>query len=87
MYRLLNTFLILIITIFLFNVSKYYFSNKNIYNSNYNRSNIDIIIKDKIADLPILINDTNNVIEFNNSFEEEIKIEKKRSFWDLLKTK
>ena len=53
----------------------------------YNRSNIDEILKEKIKDLPILINDTNNVIEFNDSFDEEINDNKKRSFWDLLKNR
>ena len=51
---------------------------------NYNRQNIEEIIKDKISNLPILLNDTNNVIEFNNSIEDNIK-ENKRSFWDLIK--
>ena len=36
--------------------------------------------------LPILENDTNNVIVFNDSFSEEINNDKLRSFWDLLKT-
>ena len=53
----------------------------------YNRSNIDEILKEKIKDLPILANDTNNVIAFNDSFEEEIDEDKKRSFWELLKDK
>ena len=53
----------------------------------YNRSNIDEILEEKIVDLPILLNDTNNVIEFNDSFENDIKNEKKRSFWNLLKIK
>jgi hypothetical protein len=50
-----------------------------------NRSNIEEIIKTKISNIPILKNDTNNVIEFNSSFSEEIKDNKRRSFWDLLK--
>ena len=53
----------------------------------YNRSNIDEILKEKIKDLPILANDTNNVIAFNDTFEEEIDEDKKRSFWELLKDK
>ena len=52
----------------------------------YNRSNIDEILKEKIKDLPILANDTNNVIALC-SFEEEIDKDKKRSFWELLKDK
>ena len=71
---------------FLVLIFKYYFSNKNMKEKNYNRQNIDEIIKEKISDLPVLLNDTNNVIEFNNSIEENIN-EKKRSFWNLLKNK
>ena len=52
---------------------------------NLNRSNIEEIINNKISNIPILENDTNNVIEFNSSFSQEIKDNKKRSFWDLLK--
>ena len=79
--------MILSIIFFLVLIFKYYFSNKNMKEKNYNRQNIDEIIKEKISDLPVLLNDTNNVIEFNDSFENETNSEKKRSFWDLLKNK
>ena len=82
--KALNTIMILLIITFLFSIFKYYSSNKNMNKKNYNRQNIEEIIKDKISNLPILLNDTNNVIEFNNSIEDSIK-EKKRSFWDLIK--
>ncbi len=78
--------MILSIIFFLVLIFKYYFSNKNMKEKNYNRQNIDEIIKEKISDLPVLLNDTNNVIEFNNSIEENIN-EKKRSFWNLLKNR
>ena len=87
MSKILNTLLLLFILFFIFGIFKYYSSNKNINIKNHNRSNIDEILKGKIKDLPILINDTNNVIEFNDSFELEINEGKKRSFWDLLKKK
>tara|TARA_Y100000768_G_C23917187_1_gene652965 strand:- start:644 stop:907 length:264 start_codon:yes stop_codon:yes gene_type:complete len=87
MSKILNTLLLLSVLFFIFGIFKYYSSNKNINIKNHNRSNIDEILKGKIKDLPILINDTNNVIEFNDSFELEINEGKKRSFWDLLKKK
>ena len=49
-------------------LNHYYSSNKNIKNKDYKRSNIDEILKEKLDNLPILSNDTNDVIEFNNSF-------------------
>ena len=77
----------LLVIFFIAGVSNFYFSNKNISLKDYNRSNIDLILKEKIRDLPILANDTSNIIEFNDSFEEEKNNEKKRSFWELLNKK
>tara|TARA_B100001121_G_C18499167_1_gene531133 strand:+ start:273 stop:542 length:270 start_codon:yes stop_codon:yes gene_type:complete len=85
MYKVLNIFMILLICIFILFIFKYYSSNKNLSNKNYNRLNIDQIINEKIDNLPILENNTNNVVEFNDSFDEEININKKRNFWDLFK--
>ena len=85
MYKVLNIFMILLICIFIFFIFKYYSSNKNLSIKNYNRLNIDQIINEKINNLPILDNDTNNVIEFNDSFDDEINNNKKRNFWDLFK--
>ena len=85
MYKVINLFFVIIIFLFFFNIYNYYSSNKNIKNINLNRSNIEAIVKTKISNIPILKNDTNNVIEFNSSFSEEIKNNKKRNFWDLLK--
>tara|TARA_B100001248_G_C27275175_1_gene404985 strand:+ start:147 stop:413 length:267 start_codon:yes stop_codon:yes gene_type:complete len=88
MIRILNILMVLIIILFIFFTFKYYSSNKNINTKDYNRLNIDLILKDKTSGLPILKNNTNNIIEFNNSLENEIdKYEKKRKFWDLLKNK
>lgn len=85
MIKAFNIFMAFIIFVFILSISNYYFSKKNINSKNFNRSNIDQILKEKITDLPILVNDTNNVIEFNNSIESETDIKKKRSFWDLIK--
>ena len=77
----------LLVIFFIFKVFSFYSSNKNINLKNYNRSNIDLILKEKIKDLPSLANDTNNIIEFNDSFDEEVNSDKKRSFWELLNKK
>ena len=75
----------LLIIIFILSIYNYYSSNKNIDAKNYNRKNIDQILREKIIDLPVLKNDTDNVIEFNNSLKDGIEENKRRSFWDLLK--
>ena len=87
MYKIINLLLITFFLIFFYNVYKYYSSNKNIKDINLNRLNIEKDIKAKISSIPTLENDTNNVIEFNNSFDEQIKDNKKRNFWNLLKSK
>ena len=78
MYKFLNIFMILLICIFIFFIFKYYSSNKNLSNKNYNRLNIDQIINKKINNLPILESDTNNVVQFNDSFDEEINNNKNK---------
>jgi len=87
MNKIVNLFLLIVIVLFLFNIFKYYSSNKNIKNINLNRSNINEILKKKISNIPILKNDTNDVIVFNSTFSDEIKDNESRSFWNLLKSK
>ena len=87
MYKIINLFFIIIFLLFFFNIYNYYSSNKNIKNINLKRSNIEEILKEKTLNLTVLENDTNNVIEFNSSFSNEIKEKEKRNFWDLLKNK
>ena len=42
-------------------------------------------MKSKTLNLPTLFNDTNDVIEFNSSFENSNKQNFKRSFWELFR--
>ena len=77
----------LLVIFFIYKIFSFYSSNKNISFKNYNRSNIDLILKEKIKDLPSLANDTNNIIEFNDSLDDEVNSDKKRSFWELLNKK
>jgi len=87
MKKVINIFfLILIIVFFLFSY-KYYSSSKNIEAKNFNRNNINEIIKAKMSNLPVLNNDTDNVIEFNDGISNKIDETKPRSFWNLLKFK
>ena len=87
MQKIISIFFIILVIIFFGSTFKYYSSNKNIKNKEFNRNNIDQILSDKISNLPILKNDTDNVIEFNDGFSNEIKNDKPRSFWNLLKSK
>tara|TARA_B100000900_G_scaffold260388_1_gene221953 strand:+ start:553 stop:816 length:264 start_codon:yes stop_codon:yes gene_type:complete len=87
MRKIINISFFIFVVIFFFSTYKYYSSNKNIEVKDYNRINIDEIINNKISNLPVLTNDTDNVIEFNDGFSNNIKNDKTRSFWNLLKTK
>ncbi len=85
--NIINIFLFLSIIIFFLTIYKYYSSIQNIKNIENNRINIEKKLKDKTVNLPILKNDTANVIEFNSGFNDLIKESKPRNFWNLLKLK
>ena len=87
MQKSLNLLIIVIIFTFFWFTYKYYSSYQNVNIKNFNRNNINQIISKKISNLPVLFNDTNNVIEFNNSLSETNNNDKLRSFWDLLRSK
>ena len=86
MNRIMNLFLLVLFFLFFFFVIRYYLSDINVKKTNSNRSNIETIINEKISNIPILENDTDNVIEFNSTFSEEIQDNKPRSFWNLFKS-
>ena len=73
---------IAIITLFIFFTGKYYFSNENIKNSYRSYKNIDQKIKDYSKNLPLLKNDTKNIIEYVKQTDKKKK--KKFNFWKLL---
>ena len=75
-------FFIVIITLFIFSTGKYYFSNENIKNSYRSYKNIDQKIKDYSKNLPLLKNDTENIIEYVKQTDKKKK--KKFNFWKLL---
>jgi len=76
----------IIILLFVYLLFAIYFSEENIKKIKKNRVNIENSFKDYLSNLPILENDTNNVITYNSSEFLEKKI-KKRKFWELLKKK
>ena len=87
MSSILNIILTIFILIFSFSIYKYYSSSQNLKAKDFNRTNINQIINNKTSELPILPNDTNNVIVFNDSFSNKKEKDKPRSFWNLLKSK
>ena len=73
---------IVIILLFVFLTGKYYFSDENIKNSYRSYQNIDKKIKIYSKKLPLLKNDTQNVIEYVKQKDKQKK--KKFNFWKLV---
>ena len=77
-----NLIFILIIIIFLFLIGKYYFSETNKKNSFRSLNNIDKKINKIAKNLPVLDDDTKNIIEYVE--QSNTKKKKKFNFWKLL---
>ena len=74
----------IIILLFFYLLFTIYLSEENIKKIKKNRVHIENSFKDYLPNLPILENDTNDVIVYNSSEFLEKKI-KKRKFLELLK--
>ena len=70
---------------FIFFVIKFYLSENNIKWSNKVILQYQNILDKKFINLPIIKDDTNDIIEYTNEIED-FKNKKQRKFWDLLKT-
>ena len=70
------------ITLFIFFTVKYYFSDNNKKKSYRSFKDIDEKILVYSKKLPILINDTNNIIKYVKQNDDKKK--KKFNFWKLL---
>ena len=75
---------IFIICLFLFLTGRYYFSDTNKKNSYRSLQNIDQKINTYSKNIPILEDDTKNIIEYVE--QSTTKKKKKFNFWKLLET-
>jgi hypothetical protein len=73
---------LLIITFFLFFTGRYYFSDTNKKNSYRSLNNIDLKINTYTKKLPVLDDDTKNIIKYVEKSNNKKK--KKFNFWKLL---
>ena len=79
-----SVLIFIFIFFFVYFVISIYISNNNQEKMNANRINAYLKIKESLLTLPLLKNDTNNVIEFNSGYKNDSnKI--KRNFWNLFK--
>ena len=75
---------LLTIFFFIFFVIKFYLSENNIKLTNKVMLQHQNILDKKLINLPIIKDDTSDIIEYTNEIEE-FKNKKQRKFWDLLK--
>ena len=73
---------IIVISVFIFFTGTYYFSDENLKNSYRSYKNNDEKIKQYSENLPILENDTQDIIEYVKQTNKDKK--KKFNFWKLL---
>ena len=80
-------YVVYLLTIFfsIFFVIKFYLSENNIKWSNKVILQYQNILDKKFINLPIIKDDTNDIIEYTSEIED-FKNKKQRKFWDLLKT-
>jgi len=76
---------LLTIFFFIFFVIKFYLSENNIKWSNKVVLQYQNILDKKLINLPIIKDDTNDIIEYTREIED-FKNKKQRKFWDLIKT-
>ena len=82
--KLKNIFYLGSFFIFIFLITRFYFSDQNIRETNKSRSFYSVELNSNTQNLPLLKNDTNNIIEYIDDIEVYKKKKKKYTFWDLI---
>ena len=86
MFKILkNIFPIITFIFFMILIVIFYFSEENIIATNKSRSSYAYELKLDLKDLPLIKNDTNNIIEYSEDVEIFKKNKKSYIFWDLIK--
>ena len=84
MYKKIKNILFLVFFLtFIFIVTTHYFSDENIQFTKKSRSLYSLTLNEDKNNLPVLKNDTTNIIVYKNDLEEFNKKRKKR-FWEKL---
>ena len=78
-------FYIVSFLIFIILITSFYFSDQNIRETNKSRSFYSVKINKDTNKLPLLKNDTNDIIEYRNDIEVYKKKKKYYKFWDLIR--
>ena len=81
--KIKNIFFIIIFFNFVFFVTQDSFSEQNVIFTNKSRSSYLLALNDDKNNLPVLENDTSNIIVYINDLED-LKKKKKKWFWEKL---
>jgi len=65
----------------------YYFTKQSDNMLKINELDLQSKLENKLSSLPYLINDTENIIDYENTVNNLDNKRKKRKFWELLKIK
>ena len=79
-----NIFYLLSFFIFIVLTTSFYFSDQNVRETNKSRSLYSVKLNKDTQNLPLLKNDTRDIIEYRNDIEVYRKNKKNYKFWDLI---
>ena len=82
--KIKNIFFMLSFFIFIILTTSFYLSDKNVRSTSKSRSIYFTTQENSILSLPLLENDTNDIIEYRNDIEIYKKKKKNFKFWDLI---
>ena len=82
--KIKNIFYLVSFFIFIILTTRFYFSDQNIRETNKSRSLHSVKLNNNTQNLPLLKNDTSNIIEYINDVEIYKKKKKKYTFWNLI---
>ena len=82
--KIKNIFFFISFCTFVTLITFYYFSDENIKKTNKIRSTYNLNLTTNTYNLPLLKNDTKDIIEFSDDVEIFKKKKKKYKFWDLI---
>ena len=82
--KIINLFFLFLFFFFTILTITFYFSDENIRKTNKFRSLYSVNLNKVINNLPLLKNDTSDIIQYKNDVEIYKKKRKNYIFWDLL---
>ena len=81
--KITNIFFLISFFTFIFLITRHYFSEQNLIITNKSRSSYSLTLNNYGSNLPLLKNDTNNVIIYKDGLEN-FKNKRKKRIWEKL---